>query len=349
MRQALKYGALLAYAAAVVWDIAFGLTPRGGVAVGTPQASVEEPPREECAREAHILFVGDIMAHLPLVQAAEVKRERYDFGGHFEGVSALFAQADYVVGNLETTLSPRGPYSGYPAFCTPEELARDMNKAGFDAVTLANNHALDRGLGGALGTLAALTNAGLESVGMRVPRYNQGRTEPLVVEVEGFRIALLAYTFGTNGICNDEVEVGRIDTLTMRHHIESISPKVDYIFALIHWGEEYMRRPTSEQQRLAEWMRQAGVDVVVGSHPHVVQPYEVWSDKSGNVEGGVFYSLGNFISNQNSPHTDYGLVASVRLRSSGIAPDEITLEADTVRRLRFNVGERVVYQLRVND
>lgn len=300
-------------------------------------------------KEAHLVFVGDVMAHYPQVEAAQQGYERYDFSGQFDGVRELFAEADYVVGNLETTLSPRGPYSGYPAFCTPEELADDMREAGFDAVTMTNNHTTDRGVKGVLATIAGLDNAGIKHVGARVPSYNQGRTAPLVVEVEGYRLALLAYAYGSNGPIPKGVEMGVLDTVTMRRHINMVRDKVDYIFALVHWGVEYQRSPNAQQRRLAEWLRKAGVDFVMGSHPHVVQPYEEWCDSEGRVEGGVFYSMGNFISNQNYKFTDFGLVAHIHLKELSPNQDEITLWADTVHRLRYKEGGRTIYRTKLGN
>lgn len=310
-------------------------------------AAVEEASAEP--REAHLVFVGDVMAHYPQVDSAQRGYESYDFAPQFDGVRGLFAEADYVVGNLETTLSPRGPYSGYPAFCTPESLAKDMREAGFDAVTMTNNHTTDKGLTGVLATIAGLDNAGLRHLGARVPRYNQGQTEPLVVEVEGYRLALLAYTYGANGPVPKGVELSVIDTTVMRRHINMVRDKVDYIFALVHWGVEYQRSPNAQQRRLAEWMRQAGVDFVMGSHPHVVQPYEAWRDSEGRVEGGVFYSMGNFISNQNYRYTDFGLVAHIHLKEVAPKQDEITLWADTVHRLRFVEHGRTLYRTKLGN
>lgn len=310
-------------------------------------AAVEETTAEP--REAHLVFVGDVMAHYPQVESAQRGYESYDFAPQFDGVRGLFAEADYVVGNLETTLSPRGPYSGYPAFCTPESLAKDMHEAGFDAVTMTNNHTTDKGVAGVLATIAGLDNAGLRHLGARVPRYNQGQTEPLVVEVEGYRLALLAYTYGANGPVPKGVELSVIDTTVMRRHINMVRDKVDYIFALVHWGVEYQRSPNAQQRRLAEWMRQAGVDFVMGSHPHVVQPYEAWRDSEGRVEGGVFYSMGNFISNQNYRYTDFGLVAHIHLREVAPKQDEITLWADTVHRLRYQEHGRTLYRTKLGN
>ncbi len=324
--------------------VACSCAPSGGEESVAAQEVVATAPRE-----AHLLFVGDVMAHYPQVESAQRGYEKYDFAPQFDGVRGLFAEADYVVGNLETTLSPRPPYSGYPAFCTPESLAKDMREAGFDAVTMTNNHTTDKGVGGVLATIAGLDNAGIRHLGARVPRYNQGRTEPLVVEVEGYRLALLAYTYGANGPVPKGVELSVIDTAVMRRHIDLVRDEVDYVFALVHWGVEYQRRPNAAQRRLAEWMRQAGVDFVMGSHPHVVQPYEEWRDAEGRVEGGVFYSMGNFISNQNYKFTDFGLVAHIHLKEVAPEQDEITIWADTVHRLRYAERGRTVYRTKLGN
>lgn len=311
----------------------------------TPEAPPAEPTvSEPLRREAHFVFVGDVMAHLPQVEAAEAGYERYDFAPQFEGLREAFADADYVVGNLETTLSPRPPYSGYPAFCTPVELADAMKDAGFDGVTIANNHVADRGVEGLLATIAGLDDAGLDHFGASVDSLSQGTTRPLIRQVGGVRVALMAYTYGLNGGVPQGMEVGLSDTLTMRRHIESVRGSVDFIFALMHWGSEYARIPNGHQRQLAEWMRRAGVDFVIGSHPHVVQPFEEWRNESGKVEGGVFYSLGNFISNQNDPYTDYGLVAHVRISCVEGEDADIAIEADTVRRLRYDLDGRRVYR-----
>ncbi len=347
MRNGLIYTFFTLWALVALWVTVEGFSPLG-------EPSCVESPREdgcwtdeEQLRRGELVVVGDVMAHLPQVDAARVGYEHYDFAPHFEGVVELFAKADYVVGNLETTLSPRPPYGGYPAFATPEELARDMRAAGFDCVTLANNHSIDRGVGGLLATVAALDNAGIEYVGARADGYAVGRTEPLVCCVGDFDVAMLAYTYGSNVPQPAGVELNLLDTTMMRRHIESVRQRVDCVVALVHWGVEYAPKPNSEQRRLAEWMQRAGVDVVVGSHPHVAQPYEAWHNADGKAMGGVFYSLGNFISNQNSPHTDWGLAAHISLRQQGPNEPELTIRADTVRRLRYEEGGRMRYGLEV--
>lgn len=349
MRNGLIYTFFTLWAVAALWVTAKGFRPFGEPSCALlPQEDVVLT-EDKVLRTGELIVVGDIMAHLPQVDAARVRYEHYDFGPHFEGVGGLFAEADYVVGNLETTLSPRPPYGGYPTFATPEELAHDMRRSGFDCVTIANNHSADRGVGGLLSTVAALDNAGIDYVGARAERYAVGRTEPLVCYVGDFDVALLAYTYGANGPVPAGVELNLLDTTTMRRHIESVRQRVDCVVALVHWGVEYALRPNGEQRRLAEWMRGAGVDVVVGSHPHVAQPYEVWHDAEGRSVGGVFYSLGNFISNQNSPYTDWGLAACLSLRQQGLSEPELTIRADTIRRLRYNEGGRLRYGLEVQQ
>ena len=303
--------------------------------VGKAPAHEEVCPVLCDKQEAEIVIVGDIMAHLPQVESAQTGEDRFDFNPHFEGLRGLFEGADYVVANLETTLSPRPPYSGYPGFATPEELARDLAEVGVDAVTLANNHITDRGEGGVLATLAALDNVGVRSVGARVPAMRVGQIEPLVANVGAFKIAFVACTDLVNRP-DRSVEVARLDTLHLREQIERVRPKVDFVVALVHWGEEYHTKPSRRQTRMAEWMRAMGVDFVVGSHPHVIQPWEAWCDESGRTVGGVFYSLGNVISNQNSVGTDCGLVARIGLRRGAVeGPMEVAIAADTLYRLRY--------------
>ena len=313
MRNLLTYTIFALWAVAAVWVTALEFVHHDPCSV---PAIVEES--EVCdAKSATLLFVGDIMAHLPQVRAAQKGADSYDFTPHLEGVRELLKGADYAVGNLETTLSPRPPYSGYPAFATPEELARDLRAVGFDALALANNHTADRGVGGVLATIAALQNEGLDHFGVAVPTLMQGCAGAFVREIGGFRLGFVAATYGANGPVPESVELPRVDTVALQRTIESVRSEVDYLFVLPHWGVEYARRPSAQQREVAQWLRSVGADFVVGSHPHVVQPWEAWQDESGNIVGGVFYSLGNFISNQNSPHTDRGMAVRIELRQEG--------------------------------
>ena len=324
-----------AFVVAMVAELRVDTRPTCTVCVPAPKDSVE------------IVVVGDVMAHLPQVESARMGEEAYDFTPHFEGVRPLFDRADYVVANLETTLSPRPPYSGYPAFATPEQLARNLAAVGVDAVTLANNHITDKGDEGVLHTLAALDNAGVGYVGVGVPAVRAGRTGGLIARVGSFRVAFVAATDVLNRPA-EGVEVAMVDTLTLGQKVDSVRDRADLVVALVHWGEEYHREPSQRQKTMAKWLRSRGVDVVVGSHPHVVQPFEVEHNADGNTTGAVFYSLGNFISNQNDRYTDQGLVVHIGLhRRSPKTPIDLTFEADTIQRVRYTEGGKTHYGLEI--
>lgn len=326
-----------AFVVAMVAELWVGTRPTCTVCVPAPKDSVE------------IVIVGDVMAHLPQVESARVGEEAYDFTPHFEGVRPLFGAADYVVANLETTLSPRPPYSGYPSFSTPEQLARDLAAVGVDAVTLANNHITDKGAEGVLHTLAALDNAGVDYVGVGVPAVRAGRAGGFIARVGSFRVAFVAATDLLNRPAKG-VDVAMLDTLTQGQKVDSVRDRADLVVALVHWGEEYHRLPSQRQKTLAKWMRSRGVDVVVGSHPHVIQPFEVERNEEGRTVGAVFYSLGNFISNQNDVGTDRGVAVRIGLhRKSAVGSIDLTIEADTIHRVRYTEGSKTHYELKMEN
>ena len=337
MKQFFGYLFFALYAVAAAVAIVADFVHIGDVSDG---ACVEVQPVE-----VEMVFVGDVMAHMPQVESACVGYERYDFGPHFAPVEPLFQGADYVVANLETTLSPRPPYGGYPAFATPSELAHDLAAAGVDFVTLANNHIVDRGAVGVLHTTAALDNAGILHSGASVPHLRQGTTHGQVVCIEGLKVALLTYTYGVNGSVPTDAQVSLLEQSRVVADIARLPHDVDLTVALVHWGHEYHRTPHASQKTASEWLLAAGVDLIVGSHPHVVQPYEEWLDADGGCFGGVYYSLGNFISNQNDRHTDYGLAARVKIRKNPNEAPTLTLSADTLYRHRYTLDGRQYFRV----
>ena len=202
-----------------------------------------------------------------------------------------------MIVNLETTLTRTDRYTGYPCFRSPAALADALRDAGVDVAVLANNHCCDGGGAGVHTTVAELRRCGIRHTGVFTDSLDRAANNPLWLEHCGVRFALLNYTYGTNGIPVPEgVRVNLIDTVRMAADLAAAregSP--DCIAVCIHWGNEYERQANAEQRRLARFLRRNGADLIVGSHPHVVQPFET---DSSHV---VLYSLGNFVSRRPIP------------------------------------------------
>ena len=279
----------------------FVLSAGGCCTVPAPAEAPVEPPQP---LHAELLFTGDVMQHLPQVQSAR-RNEGFDYGEVFAAVRPWFERADLTVVNLETTLSYRGPYAGYPCFRSPAELAAALRDCGVDAVCQANNHTLDGGMRGVRTTLALLDSCRLLRTGLYADSLDRVQHHALRIERNGIRFALLNYTYGTNGIPTPpDILVSRIDTAVMLRDLAEAAP-ADCRIVCIHWGEEYMRRPSGTQQALARLLQAHGADVIIGAHPHVVQPVEADSMRV------LFYSLGNFVSNQRKRYCDGGLMARI--------------------------------------
>ena len=200
--------------------------------------------------------------------------------------------ADLVVVNLETTLTRTDRYTGYPCFRSPVALADALRDAGVDVAVLANNHCCDGGAAGVRTTVAELGRCGILHTGVFTDSLDRAANNPLWVERYGVRFALLNYTYGTNGIpVPAGVEVNLIDTARMAADLAAARRGApDCVAVCIHWGNEYERRENAVQRHLAQFLRRHGADLVVGSHPHVVQPFDA---DSSHV---VLYSLVTFVS-----------------------------------------------------
>lgn len=271
-----------------------------------------------------LLFVGDIMQHSVQIRSAyDPKSGRFDYEPCFRYVSPLFEKADFVIGNLELTLNDKNNYSGYPTFKAPDILAEYLQKAGFDVLLTANNHINDNGKYGLMHTLDVLDSFSLKHTGAFRNEAERSAKYPLILEkkIDGvnFRIALLSYTYGTNGMPSYEPNiVNLIDTIQIKLDLQKASKlNADFIIVCMHWGQEYQHTQNKEQEKLTQWLWKNGADLVVGSHPHVIQP--IVSDTI-SVERNVYkkvacaYSLGNFISNQfNPPGSNIGLMYEVEL------------------------------------
>lgn len=281
------------------------------------------------------------MQHLPQVEAAR-SGDGYDYTSCFKHVAPLFRQADLAVINLETTLKSSPPYSGYPAFGSPVQLAHAVRGMGVDVALLANNHICDRAAIGIRETTAALDADSLLYVGAWADSSAYCSGNPLIVSRGGLRMALYNYTYGTNGLSTPRgMVVNRIDTTRIAHD-RACADSVDVSILCLHWGNEYQRTPSAAQREVAEWALNHGFELIIGSHPHVIQPFESSVDSLGRVTSLSVYSLGNFVSNQRFEHTDGGLMVRIKVVEEG---GRLRFEPEylPVWRYRRTVGGRSEY------
>lgn len=266
-----------------------------------------------------VMAVGDIMVHDQQLEGAwNPASKSYDFLPSFEHVKPLFQEADWVIGNLETTMTGKeARYTGYPMFNSPETLAQTLVDVGFTAVSTANNHSLDRKEQGVLKTIEHLDQSGLLHTGTF--RSAEERDESLFLTKDGLTMALLSYTYGTNGIPIPEGKpylVNLIDPDLMKKDIARAREKADLVAVALHFGDEYARLPNAFQKQTAELCLQYGADLILGAHPHVVQPYEwkkVTLEDGREHTGLIAYSLGNFISAQRWDYKDVGAILKLSL------------------------------------
>lgn len=260
-----------------------------------------------------LLFAGDLMQHQAQIDAAG-KGRGFDYTDCFQYVKEEVSAADIAIGNLEVTLGGK-PYQGYPAFSAPDEYLAAIKEAGFDVLVTANNHCLDTGKKGLERTVRMLDSLKVLRAGTYLDEPDREKHYPLLIEKNGFRIALLSYTYGTNGIkVSSPNIVNYIDREIMQRDIQqSLKSRPDVVIAYIHWGIEYEQQPSKEQKELADWLIAQGVDHVIGSHPHVVQPVELRKSADSLKEHVVLYSLGNYISNMSVRHTDGGIMFKMEL------------------------------------
>jgi len=262
-----------------------------------------------------LVFAGDIMGHDEQIAGAwNAGLSSYEYEPTFRYVKPYIEQADIAIANLEVTLAGP-PFKGYPQFSSPDALAIAARDAGFDVFIQANNHALDRGRKGFTRTLRILDSLNVIHTGTFVDSLRRVINYPLILEKNEIRIALLNYTYGTNGIIIPRPSIiNRIDTSKIRMDLEKAAlANPDFTIVTIHWGEEYQRIENPTQQRLATFILRNGADAIIGSHPHVVQPVKWFSSPDSIRSHVVVYSQGNFVSNQRAQYKDGGIIVELNL------------------------------------
>ncbi len=255
--------------------------------------------------EIVIAAVGDVMMPGSIQSAAAKDTRGYDL--LFEKIAPDLAGADITFANLETPVDHTVGVSGYPRFNARRELLASLKKAGVDIVSIANNHAMDAGSDGLKRTIDNIDAAGITFIG--AGRTNAEAAAPRFLKTRGMNIAFLAYAYGSNqrlpqssqdtpglniiGIDSED------DLSCAAANVRRAKAEADLVVVSLHWGVEYTTSPTAWQRRIASELIEAGADVLLGHHPHVLQPIESYTARDGRI-GLIAYSLGNFISSQNA-------------------------------------------------
>lgn len=297
----------------------------------SPAAPTEAP---EPDNTVVITAVGDIMVHYPQLVAQKTGEGTYDFNDNFIFIKDIIRDSDLSVANLETTILASKKPSTYPRFNSPPELLDAIKSAGFDVISTINNHTMDTGKAGVLATLDELIERDFTTVGTY---RNKNDARYIVQTVKDIKIGLAAYTCGyfnssgpyINNIPTEGMgsQLNIIDTTSVDSSFEKIRVQIEkmkqegceFITIVLHWGTEYQKEPNSYQKKLAQKLVDEGVDLILGSHPHLVQSMEFLKSADGKHEGLVAYSMGNFLSNQRFEileikGTETGMVARVTLK-----------------------------------
>lgn len=292
----------------------------------TQTPTVPAPPASVPDTVSTLCVAGDLVMHIPIINSCRTD-DGYDFTGLFDEARPYYESADYAAACIETTFNGP-PYSGFPQFCAPDQLAGDLKSVGLDLLSTASNHSLDTWFSGLTRTLDVLDGAGLDHVGTY--RTQEERNTVKVIDVGGIRLAVLAYTYGTNGLPKDEhpycVNVFTTDYMTNCGVIDyellksdlarARQTDADAIAVFMHWGQEYATSPSAQQRELADFLFENGATLVLGGHVHVPQPMELRELPDGRT-GFLCYCLGNLISNQHDRYTNLTAAVSLELTKDG--------------------------------
>jgi len=267
--------------------------------------------------------VGDILLIGPIIRMARSKESgRYDFASIIGEATPYWRDSDLVIGNLETPLAgteahytQKNKRTGFTMFNCPDELAPALKQAGFHLLTTGNNHALDRGEAGVERTLKLLAKQGLEHTGT----YSSppGNDNHLIKEINGIRVGIISYSKSTNKLPLPPGKPWMVNVVTpasrerMLAHVRRLSRQVDLVIVCLHTGTEYLPNPPKEQRELVQALFASGAKLILGSHPHVLQPFSAPAK-----DRFVIHSLGNFISTrlQHNPYTNLGVILNLTIR-----------------------------------
>lgn len=282
----------------------------------------EESKRTKIPQDSSVTItvsvVGDLMCHSPQFQYAQVAKDSFDFSPVYRIVKKYLCESDFTFGNLETVTAGKanGGYTGYPFFNTPSSYITALKDVGFDLLVTANNHALDRGENGILKTIDEIRSRNLNSVGTF--KSQSDRDSIRIFEIKGIKIAFLAYSYGTNGNPIPEGKnylLNLIDYDLIGKDIQHAKLNgADLVLVHFHFGEEYKREPVQFQRNVVNKTIELGADIIIGGHPHVLQPINFYKTNNAKLDTGfVAYSMGNFFTNQQDRYKDAGMIITIRI------------------------------------
>ena len=292
---------------------------------------------------ARLAFTGDLMVHQWQADLAFNRQTgEYCFHHEFEHVKNDLLNFDFVIGNLETTLSGTG-FSCFPRFSVPDSYGEAIKAAGFNFVTTANNHIYDKGYNGLVRTLDTLDALGIYHTGAF--RSLKEQAKPFIIEINEITFALLSFSYSTNGIPvprGREYSINLLDKNLIWQQVQAAKDlNPDFIIVLPHMGVEYSRTPSHETRQWAEFMLESGADIVIITHPHVIQHTEMKEDGKF-----IAWSLGNFISSQRTLPRDYGMILAIEFEKTGTEKAEIVKISFIPTWVKF-INNRGVYDIQV--
>lgn len=267
--------------------------------------------------------LGDILCHnTQYWDAYNSSTDEYDFSYVFDDIKSYTSAGDITIANLETSFAGKDVgYSNYPTFNSPDSLATALKGIGIDIISTAGNHALDKGFSGLCRTIDVLDSNEIEHLGTYKSEENQKKL--LFKNIKGLNVAFINYTYGTNGIPvpdGKEFCINLIDKDLIKNQIEQAKDEnADIIIACMHWGTEYQTTPNDEQKELSDFLFKNGVDIIIGNHPHVLEPMEkrvVTLDDGTTKECFVIYALGNFTADQRETITRNSIILNLTITST---------------------------------
>jgi poly-gamma-glutamate capsule biosynthesis protein CapA/YwtB (metallophosphatase superfamily) len=321
--------------------------------------------------EASIVAVGDIIVHEDQLKAQlNSGTGEYNFNNNFKYVKEYIKSADIALANLETTLAgEKKKYTGYPRFNSPSSIVDAAQDCGFDILSTVNNHTIDSGSLGVFSTIAEVQKRNLKVIGTR---ESLGKKPYILEEVKGIKVGIISYSYETprkgkiktlNALEIPSDVVNLLNTFSyeyIKEDLSKIKAQIDEmksqgaeaIIFFIHWGNEFERTPNVHQKSIASELCDYGVDVILGSHPHVIQPIEFITSKKTGKRCLVAYSMGNFISNQqyertNNRYTEDGLIVNMKIRKNKDSKDITISEVSYIPTWvhKYSDNNKLVYEI----